>query len=120
VNSLLEQGFALDDIVILTEHGRRKSKLLNAECIGRFTIRKFTGAYSREGNPVWSSGKLLVESLYRFKGQSAPAIILSEVDFTELSDQERRKLFVGMTRAQLNLQVVLSTHAEAFFKSALG
>jgi len=120
VNGLLARGFALGDIVILTGHGRSKSKLLNAQRIGRFTTRRFTGAYSREGNPVWSNGDLMVESIYRFKGQSAPAIILSEVDFTELTDQERRKLFVGMTRAQLNLQIVLSAQAEACFASALG
>ncbi len=120
VNGLLQQGFALTDIAILTGHGRGKSKLLNAERIGRYTTRRFTGAYTREGNPVWSNGELMVESIYRFKGQSAPAIILSEVDFIELTGQERRKLFVGMTRAQLSLQVVLSAQAEACFASALG
>lgn len=120
VLSLLEQGFALEDIVILTGHGRRKSKILNAERIGRFTTRRFIGSYTRDGDPVWSEGELMVESIYRFKGQSAPAVILSEVDFTELTAQERRKLFVGMTRAQLNLQIVLSQQAEAYFVSALG
>jgi superfamily I DNA and RNA helicase len=120
VNNLLERGFALGDIVILTGHGRTKSKLLNAECIGRFTTRKFTGKYTHDGNPVWSEGELMVESIYRFKGQSAPAIILSEVDFIELTKQERRKLFVGMTRANLSLQVVLSTQAEVCFASTLG
>ena len=120
VNSLLEQGFTLSDIVILTGHGHQKSKILNIERIGCFKTRRFTNAYSREGNPVWSDGELLVESIYRFKGQSAPAIILSEVDFIELTDKERRKLFVGMTRAQINLQLVLSAQAEACFASALG
>ena len=120
VLSLLEQGFALADIVILTGHGRCKSKLLNAESIGRFTTRRFTGAYTRDGDPVWSEGELMVESIYRFKGQSAPAVILSEVDFIELTAQECRKLFVGMTRAQLNLQIILSVQAEACIATALG
>lgn len=82
-------------------------------------IGRFTGAFTRNGDPVWSAGDLLVESIYRFKGQSAPAVILSEVDFTELTYQERRKLFVGMTRAQLNLQIVLSSQAEACFADVL-
>ena len=120
VVNLLEQGYALSDIVILTGHGRSKSKLLNADRIGRFTTRRFTGAYTRNGDPVWSEGELMIESIYRFKGQSAPAVILSEVDFTELTLQARRKLFVGMTRAQLNLQIVLSSQAEACFASVLG
>lgn len=120
INNLLERGFALSDIVVLTGSGHSKSKLLSLENIGLFTTRRFTGVYTRDGNPVWSEGDLLLESLYRFKGQSAPAVILSEVNFTELTDKERRKLFVGMTRAQLNLQIVLSTQAEACFASALG
>jgi len=117
---LLGQGFALTDIVILTEHGRGKSKLLNSEYIGRFATRRFTGTYTRDGDQVWSDGELMVESIYRFKGQSAPAIILSELDFTVLTAQERRKLFVGMTRAQLNLQIVLSQQAAACIGSVLG
>jgi superfamily I DNA and RNA helicase len=119
VEGLLQQGYTLSDIVILTGHGRSKSKLLNSELIGRFTTRRFTGAYTRDGDPLWSDGELMVESIYRFKSQSAPAVILSEVDFVELTDKERRKLFVGMTRAQLNLQVVLSSQAEACFALVL-
>lgn len=120
VEGLLTQGYALSDIVILTGHGRGKSKLLNADRIGRFTTRRFTGAYTRNGDHVWSEGELMIESLYRFKGQSAPAVILSELDFTELTEHERRKLFVGMTRAQLNLQIVLSVQAEACIATMLG
>ncbi|MBS4098303.1 MAG: ATP-binding domain-containing protein [Sulfuricella sp.] len=71
-------------------------------------------------NPIWSNGELTVESIYRFKGQSAPAVILSEVAITELTEKECRKLFVGMTRAQLNLQVVLSVQAGACIAAALG
>jgi superfamily I DNA/RNA helicase len=62
----------------------------------------------------------MVESIYRFKGQSAPAVILSELDFIELTEHERRKLFVGMTRAQLNLIIVMSVQAEACVVSMLG
>ncbi len=120
VKNLLAQGYALGDIVILTGHGRSKSTLLNVDRIGNFATRRFTGTYTRAGNPVWSNGELMVESIYRFKGQSAPAIILSEMDFTELTDLERRKLFVGMTRAQMSLQVVLSAQAEASIAKALG
>jgi hypothetical protein len=46
-------------------------------------------------------------------------VILSEVGFTELNAQECRKLFVGMTRATMQLQVVLSTQAEACFARLL-
>lgn len=70
---------------------------------------------SRNAEPEWTEGDPLVESVYRFNGQSAPAIVLSEVDFVELSHLERRKLFVGMTRAQMAIGVVMSRGAEAIF-----
>ena len=65
-----------------------------------------------DGEPHWTNGDLLVESVYRFKGQSAAAVILTEFDFPELNDQARRKLFVGMTRAHLAVELVLSKSAE--------
>jgi superfamily I DNA and RNA helicase len=49
-----------------------------------------------------------MESVYRFKGQSTPAVVLCEVDFEELTPVNARKLFVGMTRGQLRVDVVLS------------
>ena len=55
----------------------------------------------------------MIESLYRFKGQSAPVVVLCEVDFETLDEGEQRKLFVGLTRAQLRVDLVLSHRAEA-------
>ena len=49
--------------------------------------------------------------MYRFKGQSAPALIFTEIDFEELDEQTLRKLFVGMTRARLKLVLVMSERA---------
>jgi superfamily I DNA and RNA helicase len=50
-----------------------------------------------------SEGGLLAESVYRFKGQSAPAVIFTEIDFEQIDELVFRKLFVGMTRARLKL-----------------
>jgi superfamily I DNA/RNA helicase len=49
-----------------------------------------------------------VETIRRFKGQSAPAVVLSEVDVDTLTPLARRLLFVGMTRAQMHLALVMS------------
>ena len=62
-------------------------------------------------NPLWTAGDLLVETLYRFKGQSAPVVVLCDVDFDALGAKELRKLFVGFTRAQFRLVCVLSERA---------
>jgi len=48
-----------------------------------------------------------VESVYRFKGQSMPVVVLCEVDYEELTDKEKHKLFVGMTRGQVRVDVVI-------------
>lgn len=58
----------------------------------------------------------MVESLRRFKGQSAPVVVLYnidiDIDFDTVTDAERRKLFVGLTRGQLRVDLVLSERAE--------
>ncbi|HRP25536.1 MAG TPA: ATP-binding domain-containing protein [Thauera sp.] len=68
---------------------------------------------------MWSEGELLIESVHRFKGQSAMGVVLAEVDFEQLDDAVRRRLFVGMTRAQLALEVVVSRAAESALGEAL-
>lgn len=113
IEQKLEQGFRVEDVVVLSSHGRSKSALLNAETIGSYSTRRFTGNYTRDGEPVWTTGDLLVESVYRFKGQSAPVVILAEIDFAEITPLERRKLFVGMTRGQMQVDLVMSAQAEA-------
>jgi superfamily I DNA and RNA helicase len=60
---------------------------------------------------VYSDGDLLIDSVYRFKGQSAPCIIYTEIDFEHLDDAVLRKLFVGMTRASMKLLLVISNRA---------
>jgi hypothetical protein len=119
VEALLERGVAMEDIVVLTARGHQRSVLLNSDEIGRFRPRRFTGEYTRDGNPVWTPGDLLVESVYRFKGQSMPAVVLSELDFATLDERERRKLFVGLTRAQLMASIVLTPRAEACIAALL-
>lgn len=113
VASLQAQGFALQDIAIVAGRGRGNSVLLAQQDIGGIALRRFTGEFDRRGEPVWSEGELLTESVGRFKGLSAPAIVASEFDFEVLDDANRRKLFVALTRAQMAAVVVLSERAEA-------
>jgi superfamily I DNA and RNA helicase len=105
--------------VVLTGRGRAKSKLLNADQIGKFSTRHFTGQYTHDGNPIWTEGDLLTETIFRFKGQSAPAVVLSEIDFIEMNNIERNKLFVGFTRAQMAIEIILSESAESWFTGQL-
>lgn len=119
IDLLLAQGFCIEDIVVLTNHGQNRSALLKSDMIGPYRTRRYTGAYDRAGDPIWTTGQLLVESVYRYKGQSAPAVVLTEIDFKDLDKTERTKLFVGMTRAQMALELVVSPNAETRFAEAL-
>ena len=111
VTLCLAAGFTRQDIAIASFRGREKSALLGLDTLGAHTLKSFTGAYDMLGDPIFRDGGLLAESVYRFKGQSAPAVILTEIDFEELDDLVFRKLFVGMTRARLKLVLVLSERA---------
>ncbi|EKU84335.1 hypothetical protein ABIB42_004110 [Massilia sp. UYP32] len=119
VAALLARGFALDDIAVVCGRGRGSSQLLNRATIGPWLTRRFTGEYGRDGAQRWSEGELLVESVYRYKGQSAPAVVVTEFDLDALDDKARRMLFVALTRAQMAVELVLSPEAERCLYAAL-
>lgn len=119
VATLLARGFALADIAIVGGRGRDRSALLNRVAIGPHLTRRFTGEYGRNGEPRWSDGELLVESVYRYKGQSAPAVVVTEFDFCALDDATRRRLFVALTRARMAVELVLSRAAEGCLAAVL-
>ncbi|MCP5267479.1 MAG: ATP-binding domain-containing protein [Zoogloeaceae bacterium] len=104
-------GFRKEDVAVVTYSGRNNSRLLTHDRIGPHTMRRFTGRYDLLGSPVFSEGDVLIESVYRFKGQSAPAVIFAEVDFETMDDQAIRKFFVGATRAMMKLTLVISERA---------
>jgi hypothetical protein len=113
VTLALAAGLRKEDIVVLSYSGRGRSRLLPFDKLGPHTLRRFTGSYDMFGTPEYTDGDLLVETVYRFKGQSAPCIVFTEIDFDVFDERARRKLFVGMTRAGLRLHMVLSRAAEA-------
>jgi hypothetical protein len=111
ITNALRAGFRKQDIVLVTWNGRGRSRLLGTTALGPHRLQSFAGRYDMFGNPEYREGDLLVDSVYRFKGQSAPCVILTEVDFDTFDEAAARKLFVGMTRASMRLTVVLSTRA---------
>lgn len=112
VAGLLREGHVLEDIALVSFCGRQRSQLLKQERLGPWPLRRFTGEFDEADTPVWTTGELLAESVYRFKGQSAPVVVVCEMDFDELDDQRARMLFVAMTRAQAHLHLVMSGAAE--------
>ncbi len=108
ITQCIAQGFKRDMIAVVTFRGREGSKLSVWDRLEPFNLRQFSGNYNLLGNPLFTEGDILVESVYRFKGQAAPCVILTEVDFQELNEISIRKLFVGATRATMKLVMVVS------------
>ena len=113
VTLCLGAGYHRHDIAIASFRGRERSAILGLDKLSEaHTLKSFTGAYDLLGDPIYREGGLLAESIYRFKGQSAPAVIFTEIDFEVIDELVLRKLFVGMTRARLKLVMVLSERAQ--------
>jgi hypothetical protein len=111
VTECLGAGFRRDMIALITFKGRDKSSLMQQGQLGPNRLKKFTGEYDMLGSPVFSDGDLLIETVYRFKGQSCPCVILTEVEFETLDEIAQRKLFVGATRATQKLVIVMTNQA---------
>jgi hypothetical protein len=117
ITQALALGFRKQDIVVLSYRGREGSALTAVEQLGPHRLRGFTGKYDLFGNPEYRDGDVLLESIYRFKGQSAPCVILTEVDFDAFDERAARKLFVGATRATMKLIVVASQRTTGELRS---
>lgn len=111
VQRCLDKGFALADITVLSWRGRDKSRLLAQERLADWRLARFEGGYDEQGRPVWSDGELRIETVRRFKGQSADAVVVTEVGFEELNELRRNLLFVALTRARMHLEIVLTAAA---------
>jgi hypothetical protein len=107
----LAAGFRRQDIVLISYSGRERSRLHGMDAVGNVPLRSFQGGYDMLGMPSYSEGEVLLETVFRFKGRAAPCVILTEVDFEELDARALRRLYVGMSRATLQLYVVASTRA---------
>jgi superfamily I DNA and RNA helicase len=108
VTELIRNGFRHSDIVILSMCGLARATFAQEKRIGAFSLSRPTGEYDLLGNQVFENGQLRFDTVYRFKGQQAPAIILTDVDPSEdRLDHAERLLFTGMTRATVRLEIVL-------------
>ena len=111
ITSGIAAGFKRDMIAVVTYRGREKSNLTPYDKLGPYSLRAPSGQYDLLGNQLFSDGDVLVDSVYRFKGQAAPCVVFTEIDFEKLDDLTCRRLFVGATRATAKLILVISERA---------
>lgn len=108
VTDLVRTGFRHSDIVILSMRGLARATFAQEKRVGAFTLSRPTGGYDLLGNQLFENGQLRFDTVYRFKGQQAPAIILTDVDPNQdRLDHAERLLFTAMTRATVRLELVL-------------
>jgi superfamily I DNA and RNA helicase len=109
VSELMRVGFSVDEIALVSCRGMASSAFGTTDRIGSLSIRRFTGDYDKEGEQVYTDGTLLFDTIYRFKGQQAPAVILLDIDESlDQSELARRILYCGMTRATVRLEMLVS------------
>lgn len=111
IDECMQLRFRHADMAVVTYRGRQGSKFTPFDQLGRHRLRSPTGGYDLLGNAVYTDGSLLLDSVMRFKGQSAPCVIFTEIDFEALDDGAVRRLFVGATRATVKLVLVISERA---------
>jgi hypothetical protein len=109
VQDFLDEGFEPEQMAVLTLRGVANSPLFalspNGQVAG-LRFKRATGQFTKEGSAFYSEGELLIETVHRFKGQAADAVVLvGEVENLE-DEGQRHRAFVGLTRARLAVSVV--------------
>jgi len=121
VNDLIVEGYAPEAIAVLSFRGVSSSSLFsnNISSIAGLPVRRSLG-YDNKGSPIWSDGKLFLDTLFRFKGQCADVVVLTEIDFDQWDENVKRRLFVGLSRARLMASLVVTERAGALIDEKLG
>jgi superfamily I DNA and RNA helicase len=110
VQDLVKRGFSHNDIVLLSCRGVGNSIFSELSHVGGVPIRKPTGEYDASGDEILTKGKITFNSVYRYKGQESPAVIMVDVDpRSDHRERNERVLYCGMTRATVRLEMVIQS-----------
>ena len=118
VTQLRRQGFRPEEIVIVTLRGHNDSPFSDRDRLGGFAVRRFTRKYDPDGNQLMTEGEICFDSIGRFKGQEAPAVILCDVDPDPERLESLARLYCGMTRATVRLEL-LANRAGPLYETLL-
>lgn len=110
VRRLNDAGYLPTDIAVISDCGLTRSQLVKKEKIGRWHTRRYLNDYE-DGRQKYSAGELRVDTVYRFKGLQAAAVVYAEIDFEEITPAVINRLYTGMTRARSGLTLVVSERA---------
>ena len=108
LKELAKAGFGPDDIAIVSCHGTKSTALADVTQIGKHKLRKFTGKYDSNNKQIYTDGELNFDTIFRFKGQQAPCVILVDLDEAiKKNDYWAGVLYCAMTRPTVRLELVV-------------
>ena len=108
INEQVKAGFKLDDISIISCRGMESTGLRDTDRLGSHSIRRFTGEYDENKNQIYRDGDILFDTIFRYKGQQAPVIILTDLDESlALNERSHKILYCAMTRATVRLELMV-------------
>ena len=108
VHELGKVGFKPEDIAIVSCCGMQSTALAEFHQVGKYKLRRFTGEYNAQNEQIYTDGELNFDTIYRFKGQQAPAVILVDLDERlKIDDWGKGLLYCAMTRATVRLELVV-------------
>jgi len=119
IHRLLTRGASLKEIAIVSLLGLASSTLNKVNQLGEFELSHATGQYTDAGQPIWTDGEIIYDSIYRFKGSQRPFILLIDADFKVITEKEVRLFYCGMTRATLGVDIFLTARCEAALAESL-
>ena len=109
VDELMKVGFKPEDVEIISCRCMTSSAHAEIERIGKHNVRRFTGKYDRNNNQIYTDGTLVFDTIFRFKGQQAPVVMLVDLDDTiKKDDWATGVLYCAMTRATVRLELVIN------------
>lgn len=113
IESLCQRGFAPNQILLLSMRGRENACFRDLDAIGPHRLRKFTGEFSDDGTPQFTQGDVSAETLWRFKGNQAPAVIVTDFGLSDMKDPHAQRLsYCALTRATVACEVLAGKEAE--------
>ena len=107
VQGLIRCGFTPGQIAVVSLHGQQRSLCAAADHIGELPVRRFTGRYTDDGQAVWTEGEITCETIYRFKGQQAPAVVVTDIDLAGEDQRAVRLLYTALTRPTVACELLV-------------
>jgi hypothetical protein len=112
IKELVKHGFKYEDIVIISMKSLPKTVFNEYDKLQNIELRKFTGNFTSDGEAIYTNGSLLLDTIYRFKGQQAPCVILVNMTLSDqMTDKEKQMLYCAFTRPTVRLEIFCDKEA---------